>query len=701
MIIQFQKVTLLLKWLILVIVFFPLISQSDSVARKWNEQNLNAIRLDVPHPPVHARNLFHVSVAMWDAWSAFDTVAVGYLHNELGVAPDVENDGVDPTDVERARKEAISFAAYRVLRSRYQNSVGADVTREALINQMITLGYDESNNSIEGDSPAALGNRIANTVLSFSWNDGSGEAENYVDLTYEPQNDPLPLDEPRFTLLTTSDPSYWQPLAFGDFALTQNGIATDLIQNFQGSQWFMVRPFALRRKSPSGLYDDPGPPPILGTSGDQKFKDNINQIIRYSSWLDPRDQVEMNISPQIYANNTLGRMDGKGHGNNPVTGDPYSENKVLRADYGRVIAEFWADGPDSETPPGHWNVVANEVADDPTTTRRIEGRGPAVNDLEWDVKCYFAMNGAQHDAATAAWTCKRIYDYGRPISMCRYMGSKGQSTDKGSPGTFAELTYDPEGLKLEAGLVEIVTPETALPGQRHEHLSSSIGSIAIYAWSGEPEDPEFDLGGVNWIPAMNWLPYQRDTFVTPAFASYVSGHSCFSRAGAEVMAKITGSPYFPGGFKEYVIPKGSLEFEYGPSEDVKLQWASYYDASDEAGISRLWGGIHVLVDDLPGRVMGARAGLRAYELAKKYWDGSIMKEPVQFSFSRDTSLPKTTLNWDRTIGLFYKVQSSFDLTDWWDETEWTRAEDIWGKFEDASPSPERGFYRILRSTNGS
>ncbi|MDB4722411.1 hypothetical protein OAF65_11875, partial [Verrucomicrobiales bacterium] len=230
MIIQFQKVTVLLKWLTLVIVFYPLISQSDSVARKWNEQNLNAIRLDVPHPPVHARNLFHVSVAMWDAWAAFDNVGVGYLHNELAVVPDVESDGVDSIDIERARKEAISFAAYRVLMSRYQNSVGADVTKDALINQMVTLGYDESNNSTEGDSPAALGNRIANTVLSFSWNDGSGEAENYVDLTYVPENDPLPLDEPKFTLLTTSDPSRWQPLAFGDFALTQNGIETDLIQ---------------------------------------------------------------------------------------------------------------------------------------------------------------------------------------------------------------------------------------------------------------------------------------------------------------------------------------------------------------------------------------------------------------------------------------------------------------------------------------
>ena len=87
---------------------------------------------------------------------------------------------------------------------------------------------------------------------------------------------------------------------------------------------------------------------------------------------------------------------------------------------------------------------------------------------------------------------------------------------------------------------------------------------------------------------MDWLPYQQDTFVTPAFASYVSGHSCFSRAGAEVLTKITGSPYFPGGLFQHESPKGSLEFEYGPSKDLTLEWATYYDASDEAGLSRLW-----------------------------------------------------------------------------------------------------------------
>ena len=45
-------------------------AQAASVARLWNEETLAAIRIDFPHPPVHARNLFHSSIAMWDAWAA-------------------------------------------------------------------------------------------------------------------------------------------------------------------------------------------------------------------------------------------------------------------------------------------------------------------------------------------------------------------------------------------------------------------------------------------------------------------------------------------------------------------------------------------------------------------------------------------------------------------------------------------------------
>ena len=46
-----------------------------SVARRWDEALLDAIRRALPNPPVHARNLFHTSVAMWDAWAAYDPQA--------------------------------------------------------------------------------------------------------------------------------------------------------------------------------------------------------------------------------------------------------------------------------------------------------------------------------------------------------------------------------------------------------------------------------------------------------------------------------------------------------------------------------------------------------------------------------------------------------------------------------------------------
>ena len=80
---------------------------------------------------------------------------------------------------------------------------------------------------------------------------------------------------------------------------------------------------------------------------------------------------------------------------------------MLRGDYARVLAEFWADGPSSETPPGHWNTVANEVSDSPGFEHRIGGqRTGSLDRLEWDVKLYLALNGAVHDAAVAAWGVK-------------------------------------------------------------------------------------------------------------------------------------------------------------------------------------------------------------------------------------------------------------------------------------------------------
>jgi hypothetical protein len=114
-----------------------------------------------------------------------------------------------------------------------------------------------------------------------------------------------------------------------------------------------------------------------------------------------------------------------------------------------------------------------------------------------------------------------------------------------------------------------------------------------------------DVAGVGWILAKDWWPYQRPSFVTPPFAGFPSGHSAFSRAAATVLDRFTGSPFFPGGMGEFHAPRNQfLVFEDGPSVDLTLQYATYYDASDQTSLSRIWGGIHPPQDDLVSRHIG-------------------------------------------------------------------------------------------------
>jgi hypothetical protein len=583
----------------------PAESASYSIARVWNEELLAAIRIDFPRPTVHARNLFHLSVGMWDAWAAYDPSARGFLVDTYQEADDVA----------AARHEAISYAAYRVLTHRFVNAPFGDVSLEAFEARLVALGYDPAVTTREGDSPAALGNRIARTIIDFGMSDGANEQNDYADDSgYAPVNPVLDFELPGTTM---ADPNRWQPLAF-DFLVLQNGIIIgETVQEFLNPNWGQVTTFGLTEDQldQPNLYLDPGPPPMLGGVGDQQFRDNVLQVIRYNSWVDPADGETIDISPGAFHNNSLGTQDGTGYPFNPATSEPYAPNVVPRADYVRVLAEFWADGPSSETPPGHWNSMANYVADHPDFEKRIAGTGPILDGLEWDVKVYLALNGALHDAAVAGWGCKGHYDYSRPISHIRYMGGLGQSSDPD------ELRYHPDGLPLIPGLIEMITRDSSAPGERHYPLRAYRNQIAVRAWRGAPDDPENEIGGVDWIRAVDWMPYQSPSFVTPPFAGYVSGHSTFSRAGAEVLTAMTGSPFFPGGLGVFVAPKDEfLEFENGPSETVTLTWATYYDAADEAGVSRLFGGIHPAADDFPGRVMGSTVGKLAHATALEYFE---------------------------------------------------------------------------------
>jgi hypothetical protein len=375
-------------------------------------------------------------------------------------------------------------------------------------------------------------------------------------------------------------------------------------------------------------------------------------VIRASSELTPDDGVLMDISPGALGDSNLGTNDGQGHANNPATGLPYAPNIVKRGDFPRVLAEFWADGPSSETPPGHWNTIANAVSAHPSFVKRFGGAGPVLDDLEWDVKLYLCLNAAVHDAACAAWSLKRYYDGWRPISAIRYMGKLGQSTDS------AAASFHTNGLPLITNLIELVSADSVLSG-RHSGLTP--GKIAVLAWPGQPPNPFTTYRGVRWLHADTWVPYQRTNFVTPAFPGYVSGHSTFSRAAAEILTAITGSKFFPGGMGTYTAPANTgLGFERGPSTSVELQWATYYDAADQAGLSRIWGGIHPPADDFAGRRAGAQCGQGVWALAQKYFDGSITETAITMAI-HPVSLTQCEVQFNTVRGFFYKLQSTPDM----------------------------------------
>jgi hypothetical protein len=306
-----------------------------------------------------------------------------------------------------------------------------------------------------------------------------------------------------------------------------------------------------------------------------------------------------------------GGDNGTGHDLNPFTGQPYAPNMVRRGDYTRVLAEFWADGPNSETPPGHWFWILNYVIEQLNGNFYWEG-SEALSEMEYCVKAYLTLGGALHDAAISAWGIKGYYDGVRPISAIRYLAENGQGTDATLPN------FNINGIPLISGYTELVQPGDPLAGANNEN----VNKVKMWTWKGPSyiTDPATTTAGVGWILAENWYPYQRPTFVTPPFAGYVSGHSTYSRTGAEVMTAITGNEYFPNGMGVFDAPMNQyLVFEDGPSATIELQWATYRDASDQCSLSRIWGGIHPPMDDIAGRKIGIKVADHALTKADRYW----------------------------------------------------------------------------------
>ncbi len=617
----------------------PIVQKYSSIARLWNEALLDLIRKDYARPTVHARNLFHTSMAIYDAWAIYDETASPYLIGNTLHGYKSEFTGFSTSEsILEARKKTISYAAYRLLSERFQHSPNPEFSQSLLDEEMAKLGYDIliTDQDYTSGSAIALGNYIANQVIAYGLQDGSNEENQYANVFYVPENEPLDLNEPGD--ISGINPNRWQPLTFTSFIDQSGNVISGTTPDFLGPEWGNVKGFSLsetdkvtysRDGHDYNVYFDPGTPPSISS---EDYKWTFSLVSKWGSHLDPYDGVLWDISPKSKGNVSISAMPqdfadfknfykedeggdiGIGRPLNPVTKMPYEAQIVPRGDYTRVLAEFWADGPDSETPPGHWFTILNYVSDHPLLKKRFKGQGNTITDLEWDVKSYFILGGAMHDAAITAWGIKGWYDYIRPISAIRYMCAKGQCSDP------SKAHYDTSGIPLKPGYIELVTESDPLAGANNEN----VGKIKLFSWKGHEfiNDPTIDEAGVGWILAENWWPYQRPTFVTPPFAGYVSGHSTYSRAAAEVLTLLTGTEYFPGGMGEFLAKKNEfLVFEQGPSMDVKLQWATYRDASDQCSLSRIWGGIHPPADDIPGRKIGEKVGKQAFEFASKYFSG--------------------------------------------------------------------------------
>ncbi|MEL6928106.1 MAG: vanadium-dependent haloperoxidase [Cyanobacteria bacterium J06600_6] len=240
------------------------------------------------------------------------------------------------------------------------------------------------------------------------------------------------------------------------------------------------------------------------------------------------------------------------------------------SDKEKLIAEFWEDGGGTSFPPGTWMTFGQFVS------ARDE------HTLDDDVKLFFGLGNAVFDAGIATWEAKTFYNYARPVRTIRALG--------------------------ELGLIG--------------EFNSEFGGYAIESW--QPGE------GTKTILATDYLTYQTPgSDPSPPFAEYTSGHSAFSAAGAEILQLYTGSDEFGA---EVSFEPGESRFEPNvtPEETVTLTWDTFSEAADEAGISRLYGGIHFEDGDLNGRVLGRQVGQTVFEQAQFYINGGVEIEPLNF-----------------------------------------------------------------------
>ncbi|WP_141731989.1 vanadium-dependent haloperoxidase [Oligoflexus tunisiensis] len=230
----------------------------------------------------------------------------------------------------------------------------------------------------------------------------------------------------------------------------------------------------------------------------------------------------------------------------------------------KAIVEFMRDGPRSTGQSGHWLRFAQDVS------RRDK------NDLDRDVKMFFAVANVVHDTFVSSWDTKRYYDTSRPYWWVR------------------------------------------------QHFPNKH----ILGWKGPGK-------GVGKIPGKEWHPYSPSIFVTPPFPGYVSGHATASAGAARTLELFTGSDKFgavairkAGELTEDAYPTSQMQARNGKpakdvpeSKEIRLPLPTFKATAEMAAMSRLWGGYHIRTDNNEGLIMGKKIADYSWPKYQAYFEG--------------------------------------------------------------------------------
>ena len=248
---------------------------------------------------------------------------------------------------------------------------------------MTTLGFDPSAMSDDPSSPVGVGQLAAKAVLDFRHGDGSNQLGDLHSGPYSDYTNYTPVNTPD----QINDPNRWQPLR------VSNGQGGTVVQSYIAPHWGLVTPFALSSSSQFPPAHEPRQSPS------KNYKIEVDQILSYSANL---------------------------------------------TDTQKVIAEYWADGPASELPPGHWCLFAQFVS-------RRDGYG-----IDSDVYMFFALTNAVFDASIASWGAKRNFDYVRPVTAVHFLYGGKQIKAWAGPGLGTQLIDGSDWRPYQAATV--VTP---------------------------------------------------------------------------------------------------------------------------------------------------------------------------------------------------------------------------------------------------